>query len=182
MDKQTLRTLMKGVGKGSKAETERIIASIKKSKVYHDASVILAYMPIAGEVDIRPLFMDKQKTFLFPVIKEGGDMYFASSQAMQKNRYGIWEPVSSSPEPYESALMLVPGLAFTFEGRRLGRGGGYYDRYIKQNKRRLYTIGVTYASHIIPYIDTDEWDQIMDTIITDSPDECVMGKIPGSSS
>ncbi|MBR5349431.1 MAG: hypothetical protein IK125_09455 [Lachnospiraceae bacterium] len=59
-------------------------------------------------------------------------------------------------EDYNDALMLVPGLAFSEEGYRLGYGGGYYDRYVKD--ANFTTMGMAYDFQILPEIPREEHD------------------------
>ena len=81
---------------------------------------------------------------------------------------GIYEPVDPDPSPLPSPdgpapLMLVPGLAFTPEGRRLGRGGGYYDRYLT-GKENIYKAGTAYPFQILPDLPVESHDIIMDKV------------------
>lgn len=69
---------------------------------------------------------------------------------MVPNAWGIPEPPAGNPRAYPedflNPLMIVPGLAFTPDGSRLGRGGGYYDRFL--SRWTMTTIGVAYPCQI----------------------------------
>jgi 5-formyltetrahydrofolate cyclo-ligase len=74
-------------------------------------------------------------------------------------------------EPHESAelvepdIVIVPGLGFSKDGSRIGKGKGYYDRYLE--KRDIIKIGICFHEQLVDEIPTDENDQKMDFIITD---------------
>lgn len=80
----------------------------------------------------------------------------------------IFQPTASQPilKSDEIAAILVPGLAFTPEGERLGRGAGFYDRFLKANPEAL-RIGIALEEQITSSIPTDTWDEGVDVILTD---------------
>lgn len=73
-------------------------------------------------------------------------------------------PVTNAPVVVPDVL-LVPGLAFSKTGERLGRGGGYYDRYLESYQG--IKIGLCYENQIQPVIPVDVHDQKMDWVVTD---------------
>lgn len=64
--------------------------------------------------------------------------------------------------------MLVPGLAFTADGHRLGRGKGYYDKYLNKcntnNSRHLTTLGLAFTEQLVDFIPTDEHDMMVHNV------------------
>ena len=76
--------------------------------------------------------------------------------------YGIQEPVSNILAP-AADLIIVPGVAFTKKGNRLGYGGGYYDKYLASNP--TYTIGAAYDFQIVDYIEINKFDVKLKEII-----------------
>ncbi len=84
--------------------------------------------------------------------------------------YGIREPKSqlvAIQALSENCAWLVPGLAFTTSGSRLGRGAGYYDRLFTkfpQGKR----IGIAWEMQLLPEIPIDPWDVRMDFVVTEA--------------
>lgn len=87
---------------------------------------------------------------------------------MRRGAFGIEEP---GPEarlcpPEEIDLMLVPGVAFTAAGDRLGRGRGYYDRYLSQQGMRALRIGVCYRHQVVGELPREPHDITMDQLIT----------------
>lgn len=85
------------------------------------------------------------------------------------NQYGILEPPADarfycSPEKIE--IMLMPLTAFDLKGNRLGMGGGYYDRMLKQVSRKCRLIGLAYDFQQAEDIPTKNWDMPLQEIIT----------------
>ncbi|MDR0325629.1 MAG: 5-formyltetrahydrofolate cyclo-ligase [Oscillospiraceae bacterium] len=75
---------------------------------------------------------------------------------LRRGRFGILEPPVGADVMEDPAVAIVPGLAFDREGRRLGRGGGYYDRWLARHKCR--TVGLCHESRLIERIPQEEWD------------------------
>lgn len=142
-------------------ESETIISILIDSKEYKEAETILAYTPLSDEIDITPLLCDKR--ILLPYI-EKGKMYFSASKSFHRAPLGFYEPEHEEAH-YDKALMLVPLLGYNERLYRLGRGGGYYDRYIKENRNRIYSIGLAFSSSKIEFTE-EEFDAKLDSIIT----------------
>lgn len=83
-------------------------------------------------------------------------------------RYGLREPAENSPliDPGEQRAIVVPGLAFTAGGDRLGYGGGYYDRYLTGKSAECVLIGLAYDDQVVPSLPVEPWDVRMDWIVT----------------
>ena len=127
------------------------------------------YYPVHNEVDLRPLLekYKDQKTFLLPVTHrhsmevrpyDGEDM-------MRKGRLGVPEPQTPT---YTGSidLMLVPGVVFDLHCHRIGRGGGYYDKFLAKYPSSK-KVGVCYAfqlkKHDVPHL---MHDHKMDRVVT----------------
>ena len=91
---------------------------------------------------------------------------FEGSRQLAKGPYGIVEPTGSTVLDKRMALpILVPGLAFDRRGHRVGYGGGYYDRYLK-NYPGL-KVGLCYEACLLDEIEVDPWDQPVDILLTE---------------
>ena len=81
--------------------------------------------------------------------------------------FGILEPQGERPCPAgEIDLVVCPGVAFTADGRRLGRGRGYYDRYLGDPAFRGFRVGVCYAHQLVDDLPVEPHDVRMDRVIT----------------
>ena len=151
------------------ADSARIISQIEKMSAFRDANTVLLYYPIHNEVDLRPLLTkyEGQKIFLFPVTHrrsmevrpyDGEDM-------MRKGRYGVPEPQT---ETYSGPidLILVPGVVFDQHCHRIGRGGGYYDKFLRHHLASK-KIGVCYSFQLKKHTIPHTWrDLRMDRVVT----------------
>ncbi|MFN0076877.1 MAG: 5-formyltetrahydrofolate cyclo-ligase [Prosthecobacter sp.] len=89
---------------------------------------------------------------------------------LQRGPMHVWEPKPHCPRLDIAALdlILVPGLAFTRDGARLGRGGGYYDRLLANPACRAQRIAIAFDLQIIDHIPVEPHDQFVHQIITES--------------
>jgi 5-formyltetrahydrofolate cyclo-ligase len=138
-------------------ESARIIEQIEQMSVFRNAKVVMLYYPVHNEVDLLPLLSkyEGQKTFLLPVTHrrsmevrpyDGEDM-------MRKGHLGVPEPQTDTFKGHID-LILVPGVVFDRHRNRIGRGGGYYDKFLSDHLSST-TIGVCYdfqlKKHTIPH-------------------------------
>ena len=145
-----------------------IMHQLEQMSVFREAKTIMLFYPIHNEVDLRPLLTkyEGQKTFLFPVTHrrsmevrpyDGEDM-------MRKGRMGVPEPQT---ETWKGSidLIIVPGVAFDHHRHRIGRGGGYYDKFLA--KHVLATkIGVCYDFQLKDRVPHTWRDKRVDRVIT----------------
>ena len=98
---------------------------------------------------------------------EGDEMEFYDTTAgMQSGSYGIMEPCATTPiAPADIDVMIVPGVAFTRDGARLGRGKGFYDRYLSRAGFRATTIGLCYAEQIVEQLPLEPHDRHCDEVM-----------------
>ena len=151
------------------ADSARVIAQIEQMAAFREAKTVLMYYPVHNEVDLRPMLTkyQDQKTFLFPVTHrhyievrpyDGEDM-------MRKGRLGVPEPQTDTFTG-RIDLMLVPGVVFDQHRHRIGRGGGYYDKFLAKHPM-VKKIGVCYSFQLkketIPHLMSDHK---MDRIVT----------------
>lgn len=122
------------------------------------------YIPMAHEVNLLPLLHEHpQHHYAVPRCHAGRKMTFHrirdARTDTEPGAHGIPAPHEHLPEiaAGELNLIIVPGVAFTREGQRLGYGGGYYDRYLPGCKR-AQIIAVAFAEQILPSLPTEEHD------------------------
>ncbi|HSL73997.1 MAG TPA: 5-formyltetrahydrofolate cyclo-ligase [Ilumatobacteraceae bacterium] len=70
-------------------------------------------------------------------------------------------------DPAWPDVVVVPGLAFTADGRRLGQGGGWYDRYLAQVPPGCVTVGVCFAGQLVDDLPTEPHDIAVDVVVTE---------------
>ena len=145
-------------------ESRRIVQNIFKLPEYDAARAILAFSPLSDEPDISPILQDRR--VLLPYISNGR-MAFSASRNLHRSEFGFLEP-EKIEEDYRSALMLVPLLGYNSRLYRLGRGGGYYDRYIMENRNRIITIGLAFSISYFPALMEEDHDEALDYILTPS--------------
>ena len=174
-----------------------ICKKILASPQFQNAQEIFAYMALPDEVDlsevIKQALQDGKKVALPKIIsKTDGIMQFfyldsqkALAQQTSNGAYGILEPDENMPATLDTThktLILVPGRAFTKDGDRLGRGKGYYDRYLAKglgmgpfeslrdhghhlrNHENVIIAGVCFDFQILDTIPTAENDICMNTV------------------
>lgn len=156
----------------------QICNNVKEMSEYTDAEDICMYMPVNNEVDVTFLIEDawnKGKTVWLP--KTSGrrmDFFkFDRSTPLSEGSYKILEPESDVMlEPDEKTLILMPGVAFSMDGGRLGYGSGYYDIYLEQHSTSKKA-AVGYDFQIVDELPIEEHDIKPDFIIS----EKITGKI-----
>jgi len=126
------------------------------------ADRVFAFVPlIRSEPDITSILSDYP--IALPVCLSDGSMEFHAVPETWKDhvaqrKMGIWEPTDGEiVTPTASSVILVPGMAFTREGLRLGRGKGYYDRYLARYPKAI-TIGVCRSYQLVGELPSEAWD------------------------
>lgn len=135
--------------------------------------VLCVYSAISNEVSLNLLiqkaFKKKQK-LAFPKVRgKDMDFYFVTSmEDLEEGAFHIFEPKECCPiyEPNQGDVMLVPGVAFSEKGSRIGFGQGYYDRYLKRFPE-VYPVGIAYEMQMVQDWGKEEFDVSMGTIITE---------------
>lgn len=153
-------------------ESQRILSKLESTNFFADAQTILCYMDIPGEVMITKaldFWLNAGKSIVLPkVVDSDLELRKYCPEAMQSGYRAILEPSDACPifEADSVDLVIVPGLAFSFEqGQywRMGRGAGYYDRLLKG--MNCPKIGICYPFRFLPTIPRDPWDQALDGVI-----------------
>lgn len=176
MDKHTLRQLIKE-RKNKFSVDELIILStdvtlrLEKHQLYHTAQTVFLYNSMPDEVNTHGLIASLHKQgrhVLLPRMKNEEDLELVTYQGKLSMRlsekYNIMEPEGEPFTEYDSIdLAIIPGLAFTQDGERLGRGKGYYDRLLAKMPT-VYKLGLCFPFQILDSIPTDENDVLMDEV------------------
>ena len=153
--------------------SQKIVHQIMAWSVYQKAQHVGLYVSLGREIDLKVLWqhaMQAGKQCYFPRMRAHHQLAFVpvmQDTPFYQNRYGIWEPqVACSHEVNQLDLLLLPLVGFDEKGHRLGRGGGYYDRWLSQAEVK-WRVGVAYASQAWPEITTESTDVPLAYIITE---------------
>jgi 5-formyltetrahydrofolate cyclo-ligase len=141
------------------------------------ARVLLLYAALPEEVPTAAIALEawqREITVLYPKVGGNEDtlsLYEVCSLAeLQPGSYGISEPDPARcpmAEPASVEAALIPGLAWDRQGRRLGRGAGYYDRLLAQPGFRAFRCGLFFAAQEVAHIPADPWDVPLDAVISE---------------
>ncbi len=171
--RQTMRDLgNETLHAASKAAAKNLTAS----NHFLRASTIMIFLPIKFEIDARPIALrawQSAKVVTVPLVSyEQKHMIPVEvrsfDEPMDEDRYGVQTPANATPHPIDEIdLIVVPGLAFDTAGNRLGRGGGFYDRFLAHPDFRGKICGFATEQQIVENVPTDHHDVSMDLIVTD---------------
>lgn len=150
--------------------SESILSQLEKMTVFREAKTVLLYYPKNNEVDVLPLFKryKRDKTLLLPVTHRDRMTAhpYEGNDKMRRGKFGIPEP--TTPEfQGKIDVIIVPAVAFDRAGNRLGRGGGYYDRFLKKQPHATL-IGVGYDFQLVDEVPVRKHDQKVHRIILPS--------------
>ena len=152
--------------------SDKICENFLDSDIYKNCQNILAYSTIQNEVDLSQIInqalLDNKNLFLPRV--EGDSMNFFrinNTDKLQIGSYNILEPQNGTVyQDSTNSIMLVPGIAFSTQGARIGFGKGFYDKYLSQHNS-IFKIGIAYDWQITKSWVTNEFDINMNMIITE---------------
>ena len=175
MDKKELR---RSIRERKRAMTEEEIVSrseklgvlFAQSEAYKNAKTIYGYLPYNPEVRTVPMLEQALKDGKkVAVPKVYGDemkfLYLDDLTKVSKGYAGIPEPIADGPvADDETALVLMPGLAFDPQGHRIGYGGGFYDKFLAAEPKHP-TLALCYEFQMLPELDTEEHDIPVDTVL-----------------
>lgn len=136
------------------------------------ARVVMLYYALPDEVDTRHLvdtLLKEGKTVILPKCvdkKHIEPRQYTGPDDLAEGIYDLLEPVGKPYRDLDSIeLIIVPGMSFDSKGHRLGRGRGYYDRFLVQVPQ-AYKIGVCFDFQRVEQVPVDDNDRVMDEIIS----------------
>ena len=149
--------------------SEKICRAIAEDFAWKSARLIAAFLPLPSEPQIGSLF--ESRNVSIPRVRgEKCDLVILPQNLADADwrLHGAEFDALPAVDFALADLILVPGLAFTKDGARLGRGGGYYDRLLANCPPRTRRIGVCFAAQIVPAFPIEPHDQRVDRVITES--------------
>jgi len=133
--------------------------------------VVVAYLAMSTEIDLVGLFSLDRCRIAVPRVESATAMSlrYIERHRLETHRLGFRQPAASAPEvPLDDVdVVLVPGLVFDRSGGRLGRGRGYYDRFLDRIPQAAVRIGVTSDASVVDEVRMDDHDRRMDWLATD---------------
>lgn len=163
MDKMILRRSFRGL-ETNEDSSIAVVRKLKRCKELIAADTLLLYYPLKDEIDIKPLYSLDKKIFL-PVIENNEMLFRRYDGDLKKGKFGIMEPTGEYYTIGSNDLMIVPAVAYDRDGYRLGRGKGFYDRFLADKK--IKTIGVVSKLRVVSDVFRETNDIKVDFIITD---------------
>lgn len=175
------------------AESLAICRKVLTLDEYKKSETVLAYIPLKNEADCFPVIENacaQGKTVAVPRVtgKDGCMDFFILkndvpfSEQLESGAFGILEPKTDleifdidfpvpadiSAPGSEDIFMLLPGLGFTRGGKRLGKGGGFYDRYLERMMQaglKAFKCGFCFDCQIVDDISGDIYDKDADLVL-----------------
>lgn len=169
--RREVRRRISGLTAERRAEKSALIEKrLSDCDAIRDASVVALYASLADEPQTRGLIeiLSRTRTVVLPrVAGDDMDFYEYSPEQMAVGAFGIEEPSGGrAVSPDEIDVIIVPATAYTAGGTRLGRGRGYYDRYMSRQGFRATKIGVCFAEQIVEHIPVEPHDIAVDTVVS----------------
>lgn len=143
---------------------------------YKRAEIVMLFLSGANEIDTSCLALNcwgAMKRVLAPKVSFDQRRMMpveinSLSSGMAPNVFGIREPIQGMPIPCADIdLVVVPALAFDGQGNRLGRGRGFYDRFLSHRDFRGVICGLGFELQVVPEVPHDEHDVRIQMLVTD---------------
>ena len=136
--------------------------------------LIMGYLPLPDELDVTPYLQTRLELGLaVPVVDwtagtmHAGRLSGLSGPHVVAGRHGVCSPAVDDPVPAAQLdAVLVPGVAFDRTCRRLGRGGGFYDRFLNLLPSHCLTIGIGFDEQLVESVPTEAWDRQLHLVVT----------------
>ena len=140
------------------------------SDAYKNAKTIYGYLPYNQEVRTVAMLEQAMKDGKRVAVPKcyGDEMRFIYMDDLSKVEKGyanIPEPIADEPvADDETALVLMPGLAFDPQGHRIGYGGGFYDKFLAKEPNHP-TLALCYDFQMVEHLETEKFDIPVDTVL-----------------
>ena len=173
LDKNALRRLVRQLKAQLSDEQKQVCANyvfeqLEQKSYFIDAQNIIVYWSLDDELPTRQFIEEwyQRKNIYLPVV-QGDDLVFrqySGAEAMRQGAFGILEPCGDALSDLSIIdLGIVPGIAFDLQNNRMGRGRGFYDRFLP----RLHAtkVGVAFECQLFPKIPANQHDVLMNEVI-----------------
>lgn len=175
MNKQAMRGIVRSQKRAMTEEmirqkSESIARQLFETPEYRNARSIYGYLPYNQEVRTLPILEQALRDGKQVAVPKcyGDEMRFIwmdDLSRVEKGYAGIPEPIADGPVADDkTALVLMPGLAFDREGRRIGYGGGFYDKFLAREGDHP-TVALCYDFQVFDHLETEEFDIPVDKVL-----------------
>ena len=175
MDKKELRRQIREMKRAMTSEqidaaSARLGELFLNCPQYKEAKTIYGYLPYNQEVRTVPMLeqaMKEGKRVAVPKCygEEMRFIYMDDLSKVEKGYAGIPEPVADDPVAEDkTALVLMPGMAFTADGKRMGYGGGFYDKFLAAEPEHP-TVALCYDFQMVEDLPTEDYDIPVDCVL-----------------
>jgi 5-formyltetrahydrofolate cyclo-ligase len=176
------KSVLMNIGAEERSRKSGLIAEhLYSLSAWTEAKSVLIFLPLPEEVNTYPIIDQACKAGKLVAVPRvfGKDLVFHDCIAAEnfiESKIGIREPAPDEPlaDPSELGMPIIvitPGLAFDREKRRLGRGGGFYDRFLKTLRSNpnigFSPVAVCFSEQLLDSIPHEEHDEKVDFIVTD---------------
>ena len=167
--KQEIRKRMRAVRAAVadvSARSARLWSDVSATEVYTSAKTVMVFISMPGEPDTGPFLAQLRrdgKTVVLPRIVGDRLEPALTDGALVPGPLNIPSPTGAGVDPLSIDLIIVPGVAFTAGGERLGHGKAYYDRFLATTPAA--TIGVCFHEQMLDELPTEPHDRRLLTVL-----------------
>ena len=176
--RHSLRSRLYGLPQGHRrTESKQACRNLIATDEYKKASSIMIFLSLPHEIETTAVILDawqRGKTVAVPKMSwQQRHMIAVEITSLEtgfsEERGGFKNPTTSVPMAVEDIdLVVTPGLGFDDKGNRLGRAGGYYDRYFKSEHLSAKKCGFAFSQQIVDSIPVDDHDERVDFLVSDA--------------
>ena len=172
--RRKIRAERRSLDKAKRREWDEAIAKrVMGLKEYKEAKTVFCFVSMAGEPQTKAILenaLKSGKRLAVPRCLDDGEMeavVITSLSQLEPGTMGILEPVYglATVDFEDIDMAVVPGLAFTASGERLGQGGGFYDRFMART--HAFTCGICYGVFVYDSLPLDELDMAVKAVVTE---------------
>ena len=171
--RQNLAAMKDGVREELSERACELLLSLPE---YGQAKILMAYIPLPDELDIgsvlRSAWQDGKTVAMPRIIWEKHELKPIVTHNLDGDlmagRHGLREPAGRQEiGPEQIDLVIIPAVGFDRRGHRMGRGGGFYDRFLARPRLRAKTVGITFNQQVLDEIPVLSHDQRVQMVVTD---------------
>jgi len=164
----------------SEVETKslKITETLTQLPEYQKARVIASYVDKGNEVQTRPLIrkaLASRKNVLVPIVnKERRSLDFSEIKSLDELVPGAFDIPEPKPDHRRLTdmeaieLVLVPGIAWDFDGYRVGWGKGYFDTVLKRLPEKSLAVGLAFDLQVVDRVPRAQFDLPVDMVVTET--------------